>query len=551
MPECRRGALVIHWAMRELIEEYAADRKSLERTYSIRLARSTIDRFTKFNESWIERLRLVDFESLDRVGKFDFVLLDRHVRYQLRQLELRAEERRETLELVPFADRVTLLDESRKQMDPLDAPTAAENLASLVEAINDARAQLKGTSTDLGVSGPIALIEVLKQALKDWNAFYAGYDPAFDWWVEKPFEAVMKALDEYATFLRQEVAGVGADDPEPIVGRPAGRDSLIEALRHEMIPYSPEEIVAIGEREYQWCVDRFKEASGELGLGDDWMTAIEYVKGKHVAPGQQPQLVRRLALEAIGYVEERDLVTVPELAKETWRMAMMSAEDQKTNPFFLGGEQIIVSYPTQSMSHGEKLMSMRGNNAPFSRATVQHELIPGHHLQMYMTDRRRPYRKLFSTPFWIEGWTINWEMVLWDLGFPRTPEERIGMLFWRIHRAARIVFSIKYHLGEMTAEECVEMLVHRVGHERANAEGEVRRSIKGAYPPLYQAAYMIGGLQFRAMRRGLVDTGRMTLKQFHDAVMEENNIPPAILRSILHGETPEREFRADWRFDEE
>ena len=31
------------------------------------------------------------------------------------------------------------------------------------------------------------------------------------------------------------------------------------------------------------------------------------------------------------------------------------------------------------------MMSMRGNNIHFSRATVHHELIPGHHLQGYMT----------------------------------------------------------------------------------------------------------------------------------------------------------------------
>jgi hypothetical protein len=261
-------------------------------------------------------------------------------------------------------------------------------------------------------------------------------------------------------------------------------------------------------------------------------------------------VVRDLALEAIEYVESRDLVTVPQLAKETWRMGMMSAEAQKVNPFFLGGEQIIVSFATSGMSHQEKMMSMRGNATPLSRATVQHELIPGHHLQMYMTDRFKPYRQLFSTPFWIEGWTINWEMVLWDLGFPRTPEERIGMLFWRIHRAARIVFSLKFHLGQMTAPECVNMLVERVGHERANAEGEVRRSFKGTYPPLYQAAYMIGGIMFRAMRRELVETGRLSLKEFHDAVMRENDIPPVVLRAILRGDEVGPDFDPQWRFDE-
>ena len=27
------------------------------------------------------------------------------------------------------------------------------------------------------------------------------------------------------------------------------------------------------------------------------------------------------------------------------------------------------------------------------------------------------------------------------------PEDRVGMLFWRMHRAARILFSLNFHLG--------------------------------------------------------------------------------------------------------
>jgi uncharacterized protein (DUF885 family) len=90
-------------------------------------------------------------------------------------------------------------------------------------------------------------------------------------------------------------------------------------------------------------------------------------------------------------------------------------------------------------------------------------------------------------------------MLLWDQGFPQTPQDRMGMLFWRSHRLARIIFSLKVHLGEMTPQEAIDMLVDRVGHERANAEAEVRRSFNGTYSPLYQAAYMLGGLQFRAL----------------------------------------------------
>ncbi len=74
--------------------------------------------------------------------------------------------------------------------------------------------------------------------------------------------------------------------------------------------------------------------------------------------------------------------------------------------------------------------------------------------------------------------------------------------------------SLNFHLEKMTPEECVDFLVNRVGHERDNASGEVRRSFDGNYGALYQAAYMLGGLQLRALHRELVGTKRSLTREY-------------------------------------
>lgn len=232
-------------------------------------------------------------------------------------------------------------------------------------------------------------------------------------------------------------------------------------------------------------------------------------------------------------------------------MEMMSPERQRVAPFFLGGDLILVSYPTDGMSEEDKLMSMRGNNPHFSHATVFHELNPGHHLQGFMSARYNPYRRLFSTPFWSEGQSLYWEMFLWDHGFQQTPEDRIGALFWRMHRSARIIFSMNFHLGKMTPDQAVQFLVDTVNFERANAEGEVRRSFNGSYPPLYQIGYMIGGLQLRALHHELVDSGKMTDRAFHDAVLQGGPMPIAMVRARLENLPLTREGPAPWKFASE
>ena len=45
-----------------------------------------------------------------------------------------------------------------------------------------------------------------------------------------------------------------------------------------------------------------KKAAREMGFGDDWQKAVEKVKTLHVEPGEQPKLIRDLAVEAIDYL---------------------------------------------------------------------------------------------------------------------------------------------------------------------------------------------------------------------------------------------------------
>ena len=86
-----------------------------------------------------------------------------------------------------------------------------------------------------------------------------------------------------------------------------------------------EELLQIADREFDWCQRELKKASREMGYGDDYMKAIEAVKQKYVEPGKQPELIKKLAYEAIDYVEKNDLVTVPKLARDGWRMNLSAA----------------------------------------------------------------------------------------------------------------------------------------------------------------------------------------------------------------------------------
>ena len=590
-----------------VVERFTNDRRALQRRFDADGSPARRERLIAFYRDWSGALETVDYDSLGVEARLDWILLKRLIESELPELEREGKLFEEMADLLPFAETVYGLHEQRRRREVAGGEEAAQLLAAAAEKLKETRKALErgvaaqkkedaakkaaeaaeaaetqerrmrgrrgrgaapadatAAADPKPAEGPVlrasrvtvhraaGWTERIRRVAKSWYEYRAGYDPLFTWWVEDPYKEFDKALESYVEFLRKQVLGFdpkGEEDP-PIIGDPIGRDALITYLRRSFIAYTPEELIEIAERDLEWGIREMQRAAAEMGFEDpqDWKQALEKVKTLHVAPGDQPRLVRDLALQSEAFLDERDLLTIPDLAREVWRIEMMSPERQKMNPFFLGGEVIRVSFPTDTMSNEEKLMSLRGNNEHFSRATVHHELIPGHHLQGFMTSRFNSHRRPFSTPFWGEGWALYWELRLWELGFPRSPEDRIGMLFWRMHRDTRVIWSLKFHLGEMTAEECVEFLVNRIGHERENALAEVRRSLEGRYSPIYQVAYLMGGFQFRQLHREMVESGQMSEREFHDTILQGGPMPVEIVRARLGNVALPADYEAVWRY---
>ena len=533
-----------------VVARFRTDLAALERVHDITAGVGREAALRRLYVGWQARLAEIDPSGLGIEDQVDHALLGRDLAYRLDQLDFARERYRQAAPLLPGVDALIAMAEARRALAYPEARASAEQLDRSRRELVALQARLDKDSKALGTSPIVAnraarLLDGVRADLKDWYGFHAGYDPQFSWWVRQPYEALDKQMEAHAKLLRDKLAG--ANDPETIVGDPIGRDALLADLRHELIAYTPEQLIDLAERELAWCQREMEKAAAEMGQSD-WRKALEMVKARHPAPGDQPRLVVELADEAIAYLEKNDLVTVPELAKRDWRMTMLTPEYQLQAPFFLGGQDVWVAYPTDTMPHDKKLMALRGNNRHFSRAVVHHELIPGHYLQHFYNARYQPQRELFDTPFWGEGWALYWEFRLYERGFAATAEDRIGMLFWRSHRAARILFSLGFHLGKMTPDQAVDLLVERVGHERENARAEVRRSFAGDYGPLYQIAYMVGGLQFQALHREMVLEGKMSEREFHDAILKGGPMPVAVVRARLRGDSLAGGLPGNWKF---
>lgn len=535
----------------EMLTIYRADYGALDRKYNVQPSEEYFDRFERFYADWLQKLNELDFETLAHPHQVDYLLFKNDLERSAYFLETERDRFNDIAAFLPAREAIMNFINKRRVGESMNGKEVAAWFNSWEEDVQTKKAALEsnGMLAKREAGYLSEAIKEFREAIKEAYKFYYGYDPDFTWWVEESFKSLDDSLKEYTEFAKNHFdKEKEAVDESGIVGNPIGRDEIIRRLEFEMISYTPQELIDIANEQYAWTYNEMLKASRELGYGDDWKAALEFVKTTHVPAGEQPPLVKELAEEAVTFLEDRDLVTIPPLAKETWRMVMLSPDWQKIAPFFLGGETVRIAYPTNTMTKDEKMMSMRGNNPHFSKAVVHHELIPGHHLQQFMTQRHETHRRMFYTPFWTEGWALYWEFVLWEKDFPNNPEDKIGMLYWRMHRAARIVFSLNYHLGNWTPQESIDYLVNKVGHEYANAEAEVRRSFEGNYGPLYQIAYMVGAMQFYSLRMELVDSGQMTEKEFHDTILQNNSIPVAMVKALLTEQELSPNFKSEWKF---
>jgi hypothetical protein len=312
------------------VTRYLEDLGAIRRRYEVQYSPVRQDRLRRFFTDWQRRLGELDFDGLNHEGQVDYILLRNSIDYELAMLELEAGRWREMSGLLPFADPLRALQESRhdrERVEPRVAAATLDSVAGEVERLTEAlperaRATGRNAVSPTSTNRAAAWVAHLRQVLADWHRFYDGYDPLYSWWARGPFERLDSALSAYHDGLITHLVGIRPGDPGPIIGDPVMEQGLAADLAVEMIPYSAQELLAIGWREFEWTEQRFREVSRAMGFEDDWKAALEHVKSLAPPPGEKPWAIFDIADYSEAFIGDMDIVTIPPLAAEVWRLAM-------------------------------------------------------------------------------------------------------------------------------------------------------------------------------------------------------------------------------------
>jgi hypothetical protein len=326
-------------------------------------------------------------------------------------------------------------------------------------------------------------------------------------------------------------------------GRGAGRrrfEHLVQ--RFHLVPLDADQLLEIARAVRTQTLAALERVADEIEPGTGWRSVAASLQEDRYADPDAYFAGSRAAMEdALRFVEERDLVTLPDgafdLVARRVRPGVHHAYGYYVQPA-PGSSRGAYGVPADhtDLSDEESEALLRNNHRHWTRVVALHEGVPGHHLQFTRArEQQSRVRRVFYTPVFSEGWGLYCEEMMWRHGYFEDPRTRLAQLQMRLWRVVRVILDVSLNCHGMGEREAVDFLSEEVGLAREGAAREVRRYVTSPTQPF---SYLIGFLQIEALRDELMrrEGARFDEKAFHDRLLGFGSIPVALIREAMLAE---------------
>ena len=335
------------------------------------------------------------------------------------------------------------------------------------------------------------------------------------------------ALDEFAHFLQQDIAHKAAGDFA--VGRDRFDRLLVE---NHFLDVDAAEMLAFGEKLFAETESELKAQAESMQSGADVSVLRDKIRQKHPEPAQLLDAYRQRMREAHKWLQQHDLVTLPEI--ESLHIRETPAFLKPLIPFAayeppmpIDNMQCGLYYVTTS---DDEALLAEHNQYSIDLTSV-HESYPGHHLQFVTANIHHAdnmTRSVHASASLYEGWALYCEDLMEEQGFLNRKEHRFIMLRDRLWRALRVIIDVKIHTQGLSISDASKLMVDKLGFDQQQADAELAwYSTAPTIPLCYATGYEL----IKAVREHQQQKQGFELKAFHDALLEQGSIAlPLVIR---------------------
>jgi uncharacterized protein (DUF885 family) len=167
---------------------------------------------------------------------------------------------------------------------------------------------------------------------------------------------------------------------------------------------------------------------------------------------------------------------------------------------------------------------------------THHEAVPGHLWQGSIAIENQSIPLLhrnIGIPAYGEGWGLYAEQLADEIGMYRDYQiGRLGMIQSFMYRAARLVTDSGMHAKGWSREQSIRFFMENVGLDELSSTSEIERYVVW---PGQACSYKIGHNEIVRLREEARTRlgARFDLKGFHDAVLQNSDMPLEVLASVV------------------
>ena len=164
-------------------------------------------------------------------------------------------------------------------------------------------------------------------------------------------------------------------------------------------------------------------------------------------------------------------------------------------------------------------------------ALAYHEAIPGHHMQIAITqelENMPKFRKYGGFTAYVEGWGLYSEFLPKEMGLYADPYADFGRLSMELWRACRLVVDTGMHDKKWTREQAIDYLKQNTPAPDAEITKSIERYI---VMPGQATAYKIGMMKILELREwAKAELGdKFDIRAYHDVVLINGALPLTVL----------------------
>ena len=347
------------------------------------------------------------------------------------------------------------------------------------------------------------------------------------------------AIKGYIEFLETDLA------PRAKASFRLGREKFERKLKlDEGLSLSADRLLAIAERELHLVQEELRSVAGKMN-GADPMAAWRAMKEQQPATGELVKTAQAQVKELEEFLQRQAIVSIPDgepvvvapspdfyrwASASMWTPGPFEAKPSRAYYYLTDADR---SWPAERQKE-----HLRDFNLPTLWNISIHEVFPWHflHYQHLRKVESKTRKSIFFAPAsFVEGWAHYCEHMMIEAGFHRGDATlKLGQLGEALVRLARFIVCIRLHCEDLSVEQGMRFFRDEAFLEEATARREAER---GTFDPTY-LVYSAGKLMMLKLRNDYKErqSGKFSLKTFHDAVLQQGSAPFWAHRQLLLGD---------------